>query len=193
MDAFEVDVRRAISSNKQYQAELKKLIKEQFEERKNELINQFEQHPVTAEISNEESANISNTLGGYGNLFGFLGFDQGSDPITPIKDVLKNTTKVTNISIKSSTDNVLLRYSVPDLDDFDTAAKLRWDATNWVKGIERGISGFQNFMAKSAGESGQGIQIKGKVKPFAGGANRFRNTKYMKSLINKFKSSINTL
>ncbi len=193
MKTFEADVRKAISSNKQYQAEVKKLIKGQFEERKNELINQFEQHPVTAEISNEESANISNTLGGYGNLFGFLGFDQGSDPITPIKQVLKNTTKISNISIKSSTDNILLTYSVPELDDFDSAAKLRWDATNWVKGVERGISGFQNFMSKAAGESGQGIQVKGKVKPFIGGANRFRNTKYMTSLINKFKLSINTL
>ena len=66
MKTFEADVRKAISSNKQYQAEVKKLIKGQFEERKNELINQFEQHPVTAEISNEESANISNTLGGFG-------------------------------------------------------------------------------------------------------------------------------
>jgi hypothetical protein len=48
-------------------------------------------------------------------------------------------------------------------------------------------------MAKAAGNSGQGIQIKGKIKPFTGGANRFRNTKYMSDLINKFKLSINKL
>ena len=193
MNTFEVDVRQAISSNKEYQAEVKKLIKEQFEERKTDFVNQFEKHPVTVELTNEESPNISNTLGGYGNLFGFLGFNKGSDPITPVKEILKRNTKIDHISIKSSTDNILLRYSVPDLNDFDAAAKLEWDATNWVKGIERGISGFQNFMSKSGGRSDQGIQIKGRVKPFSGATNRFQNTKYMTDLINKFRSSINKL
>lgn len=193
MNTFEADVKAAISSNKQYQAELKKIIKEQFEERKEALVENFTNHPVTKEISAEESPNISNTLGGYGNLFGFLGFDQGSDPIYPVQETLKEKTKLDHISIKTSTDSVLVRYSVPDLDDFNSSAQLEWDATNWVKGIERGISGFQNFMAKAAGKSGQGIQIKGSIKPFTGGANRFRNTKYMSDLINKFKLSINKL
>jgi len=193
MSTFEADVKAAISSNKQYQAELKKIIKEQFEERKEALVENFTNHPVTKEISAEESPNISNTLGGYGNLFGFLGFDQGSDPIYPVQETLKEKTKLDHISIKTSTDSVLVRYSVPDLDDFNSSAQLEWDATNWVKGIERGISGFQNFMAKAAGKSGQGIQTKGSIKPFTGGANRFRNTKYMSDLINKFKLSINKL
>lgn len=193
MNTFEADVKAAISSNKQYQAELKKIIKEQFEERKEALVENFTNHPVTKEISAEESPNISNTLGGYGNLFGFLGFDQGSDPIYPVQETLKEKTKLDHISIKTSTDSVLVRYSVPDLDDFNSSAQLEWDATNWVKGIERGISGFQNFMAKAAGKSGQGIQTKGSIKPFTGGANRFRNTKYMSDLINKFKLSINKL
>lgn len=193
MNTFEADVKAAISKNKEYQAELKKIIKEQFEERKQNLVENFSNHPVTKEISAEESPNISNTLGGYGNLFGFLGFDQGSDPIYPVEETLKSKTQLENISIKTSTDNVLVRYSVPDLEDFNSSAQLEWDATNWVKGIERGISGFQNFMAKAAGNSGQGIQIKGKIKPFTGGANRFRNTKYMSDLINKFKLSINKL
>jgi len=193
MNTFEADVKAAISSNKQYQAELKKIIKEQFEERKDALVENFTNHPVTKEISAEESPNISNTLGGYGNLFGFLGFDKGSDPIYPVQETLKEKTKLDHVSIKTSTDSVLVRYSVPDLDDFNSSAQLEWDATNWVKGIERGISGFQNFMAKAAGKSGQGIQTKGSIKPFTGGANRFRNIKYMSDLINKFKLSINKL
>ena len=192
-NSFEADVRLAISSNREYQRRVEELVREQFEEKKEELIKNFSQHPVTKEISNEESANISNTLGGYGNLFGFLGFDKGSDPIGPVSEVLKEKTQLEYISIKPSTDKLLIRYSTPELNDFDSAAALRWDSTNWVKGIERGISGFQNFMSKAAGKSGQGIQVKGQVKPFTGGANRFKNTKYMTDLINKFKSSINRL
>jgi hypothetical protein len=48
-------------------------------------------------------------------------------------------------------------------------------------------------MAKEAGRSGKGFQMKGKVKPFAGGINRFQNTKYMSDLINKFKSSLDKI
>lgn len=189
-DTFEIDVKQAISSNKQYQAQVKALVKQQFEDQKIELINNFNDHPVTQEISNPESPNISNTLGGYGNLYGFIGFE-GGDPTEPVEKVLSQKTKLNSISIKG--EDVTLKFTVPDLEDFDSVAALEWDTKNWVKGIEKGISGFQSFMAKEAGRSGKGIQIKGKVKPFAGGANRFQNTKYMTDLINKFKSSLNKI
>lgn len=189
-DTFEIDLKRAISSNKEYQAEVRARVKEQFEERKTQLIENFENHPVTQEISNPNSTNISNTLGGYGNLYGFLGFEE-DNPTLPVKEILSKKTKVNAVSIKK--EEVTLKFTVPDLEDFDSVAALQWDTKNWVKGIEKGISGFQSFMAKAAGRSGKGIQIKGKVKPFTGGANRFQNTKYMTDLINKFKSSLNNI
>ena len=68
-NTFEIDLKRAMSSNKVYQAEVRAIVKEQFEERKAELIENFQDHPVTQEISNPNSSNISNTLGGYGNLY----------------------------------------------------------------------------------------------------------------------------
>ena len=43
MNTFEADVKAAISKNKEYQAELKKIIKEQFEERKQNLVENFVQ------------------------------------------------------------------------------------------------------------------------------------------------------
>lgn len=189
-DTFEIDLKRAISSNKEYQAEVRAIVKEQFEERKTQLIENFDSHPITQEISNPNSANISNTLGGYGNLYGFLGFEE-DNPTLPVKEILSEKTKVNAVSIRK--EEVTLKFTVPDLEDFDSVAALEWDTKNWVKGMEKGISGFQNFMAKAAGRSGKGIQIKGKVKPFTGGANRFQNTKYMTDLINKFKSSLNNI
>ena len=189
-DTFEIDLKRAISSNKEYQAEVRAIVKEQFEERKTQLIENFDSHPITQEISNPNSANISNTLGGYGNLYGFLGFEE-DNPTLPVKEILSEKTKVNAVSIRK--EEVTLKFTVPDLEDFDSVAALEWDTKNWVKGMEKGISGFQNFMAKAAGRSGKGIQIKGKVKPFTGGANRFQNTKYMTDLINKFKSSLNKI
>lgn len=189
-DTFEIDLKIAMTSNKVYQSEVRAIVKEQFEEKKAELLNNFENHPVTQEVSNPNSSNISNTLGGYGNLYGFLGFEE-NDPVSPVKEVLYKNTKVNAVSFRN--EEVSLKFTVPDLEDFDSVAALEWDTKNWVKGIEKGISGFQSFMAKQAGRSGKGIQIKGKVKPFTGGANRFQNTKYMSDLINKFKSSLNNI
>lgn len=144
-DTFEIDLKRAISSNKEYQAEVRAIVKEQFEDRKTQLIENFDSHPITQEISNPNSANISNTLGGYGNLYGFLGFEE-DDPTLPVKEILSEKTKVNAVSIRK--EEVTLKFTVPDLEDFDSVAALEWDTKNWVKGMEKGISGFQNFMLK---------------------------------------------
>ena len=67
------------------------------EKAKAQIIAEFDSHEVTKEIQAGPSAsNSSNTLGGYGNLFTFIGFDSGSDPITPIRSLLAKS-----ISIKS--------------------------------------------------------------------------------------------
>jgi len=189
-NTFEIDLKQAISSNKQYQAQVKELVQEQFEKMKDQLLENFDDHPVTKEISNPNSSNISDTLGGYGNLYGFIGLEE-NNPALPVKEVLSQKTEIKSISIKDN--QMTLKFSVPELEDFDSAAALEWDTKNWVKGIEKGISGFQSFMAKKAGRSGKGIQIKGQVKPFVGGASTFKNTKYMTDLINKFKSSLNNI
>lgn len=187
---FNIDIKKEILSNKQFQAEAKAIIQKQFEIEKANLMAKFSTHPVTKEIEkaaeNPSTPNISNTLGGYGNLFGFLGFQQGSDPIAPVREVLNEKTKLQSIKIKSYDDKIHFTITVPEPSDFDSVAELEWDTRNWVEGIEKGISGFQNFMAVQRGRSLQGIQIKGKIKPFVGGLGTFKSVKYMSALIKDF-------
>jgi hypothetical protein len=187
--SFDNDVMKAIYSNKECQKEVKKYVKEQFNIKKTTLLVNFSTHPITQEVGNPNSSNISNTLGGYGNLYGFLGLES-ADPISPVRKVLNDLTILEKVLMDKDNGKISIQFKVPELNDFDEVAKLEWDPKNWVKGIERGLSGFQNFMAKAAGRSGKGIQIKEKVKPFVGGVNKFQNTKYMSSLINEFKKSI---
>jgi hypothetical protein len=191
---FNIDIKKEILSNRQFQAEVKAQIKEQFEIEKRSLMEKFSSHPVTKEIENASqnpnTPNISNTLGGYGNLFGFLGFHQGSDPITQVREVLDEKTKLQSIKIRSSDEKIYITISVPEPSDFDSAAALEWDTRNWVEGIEKGISGFQNFMAVQRGRSLQGIQIKGKVKPFVGGFGTFKSVKYMSALVKDFVENL---
>ena len=108
-DTFEIDLKRAISSNKVYQAEVRAIVKEQFEENKLQLIENFQDHPVTQEISNPNSSNISNTLGGYGNLYGFLGLED-DDQTSPVEEVLYNKTKVNAVSMRN--EEVTLKFTI---------------------------------------------------------------------------------
>ena len=71
----------------------RKLIKSSFLKKKSQMIADFLNHPVTQEIKGGIGAtNISGTLGGVTNLFSFIGFEQGDDPITPIVEMLQSTT-----------------------------------------------------------------------------------------------------
>lgn len=187
-DSFDQDLSKAITSNKEFRAEVRKILKENFDEKKQVFLFNFDNHPVTQEVGNPESANISNTLGGYGNLYGFLGFFQGTDPVGPVRKLIDRVTRFRGVQFRG--ENAFLKYDVPELDDFDSVAALEWDTKNWVKGIERGVSGFQSFMAEAGGRSGKGFQIKSKVTPFTGAINKFKNTKYMSRLINDFKASL---
>lgn len=197
MATFEQEVLQAVSSNKEYQREVKNLIKNSFERKKILMLKDFDQHPVTQELSSEQSSNISSTLGGYGNLFGFIGFPAGTDPIGPVEEKLKELVKLESVDFKF--DSVSIKYSAPELDDFDGVAPYRgWrEGGNWLKGIERGISGLGSFRTtlgeEEKGRSGVGFQLKGKVKSFSGGNNKFQNKKYMTSIVNNFKSSLSTI
>ena len=52
-------------------------------------------HPVTQEIeSGPNGYNQSGTLGGYGNLFSYIGFEEGMSPTEPLRRVLKKILKI---------------------------------------------------------------------------------------------------
>jgi hypothetical protein len=68
------------------------------------MIDEFKNHLITKEINNgARSANISGTLSGYGNLFSFIGFEDGQDPILPILTLIEsidiNSNKVQIFSV----------------------------------------------------------------------------------------------
>ena len=72
------------------------------------LMKNFLEHPVTMELKTGPTAsNISNTLNGEGNLFGFLGFWNGQDPTEELHDLLMRINY-----IHSSTRKNIIYYSI---------------------------------------------------------------------------------
>ena len=83
-------VNKQLSYNKPFKGEMRKKVIKTFDRSKNLLFQEFKSHPVTREIEGGPTAsNSSGTLGGYGNLFTFIGFPFGSAPTKIVEALLK--------------------------------------------------------------------------------------------------------
>jgi hypothetical protein len=157
------------------------------EEKKQEYLFEIKEHPVSKEISDGVNAsNISNTLNGEGNLYTFIGFDDGDEPIEDLIDAIEKNTRIKQISSKDGAFNFQV-YS-PSLDELTSYTPMPFEGGNsWVKGIEKGISGFSNYLYGllfSNSRSGGGIQSKNKVRRAS-----YRPTKYFSILYKSFIES----
>lgn len=181
-----IDFRQSI----EYVRELKMVVSREFTNAKEKLIDDFTNHPVTREIeAGVNSSNISNTLGGKGNLFSFIGFQSGDNPTQPIYWQLRDIA-LTSIMVKrDGTSQSYVLY--PTADDIYKATPMPWaEGRSWAEGIEKGISNLGQFLSKPTEESrsGGGIQSKNPVSSAS-----FSTTPYISALIKDFEKDINKL
>jgi hypothetical protein len=119
-------------------------LKSKAEDLREKMVDDFFNHPVTKEIDNGPDAdNTTGSLNGYGNLFSFIGFDFGTDPIAPITTLLYNT----QIDIISTSQTSYLRILMPTPEDIWNITPMpRQEGRSWAKGIESGISGLNYYL-----------------------------------------------
>ena len=159
------------------------------EKAKNIMIKEFENHLVTKEIeSGPEGYNQSGTLNGYGNLFSFIGFEEGMNPIEPVRAILNKALNVR--SIPSSHKSMMVKFIIelPSKEEVFAASPNPWAiGRSWAKGIEQGMSGFGEYLNTMSfkSRSGEGIQAQKKIR--SGG---FSNTKYLSDIINNLEKNI---
>ena len=196
--------------NRFVQKQIENLVKDQFESQKIEMIQGFLKDDISQEIKDPDLGNISKTLGGYGDLFGFIGFFEGSSPIEEVSEILFSKTELKSIKIQRiynrdargrftsgrSFVNVKVSFSVPDLDDFDETSQRvvrDYSGRNWIKGIEKGISGFNRYANYPRGESRRGVQLDGVIKNPSVSRPKLSNYKprgYVTPLIKEFIKKI---
>lgn len=164
-----------------------KIVNERIEEEKQNLIQEFSAHPVTQELeAGENASNLSGTLGGYGNLFSFIGFRIGENPTEKVKELLNKIS--VQKKVQRQNNRFIFRVNVPSKDDLITATKMPWESgRSWLFGIEQGISGLGAYLYGKFEESrsNTGIQTR---KNYSGRA--YRSTKYFTSIYNKFKNKL---
>ena len=178
-----------LNRDKDFILSRRRLVKKQFEEIKNEMLEEFNNHPVTREIeAGIDSPNISGTLNGVTNLFSFIGFEAGDKPIAPIRDLFEKTL----FRIHSGNSEVaIITFELPTSKTIFASTPLPWSVgRSWARGIERGISGLGYYLKKSQGSrSGLGIQAKKQVQKGL----KFKNTQYISFLINKYEKKFKNL
>jgi len=92
MDPDYRKIMQDLQADKEYQKEVHRIVEKEFNKIKNQYLQEFLNHPITQEIKGGiDATNTSGTLAGITNLYSFIGFDEGSDPIKPIEDLLEKS------------------------------------------------------------------------------------------------------
>lgn len=164
-------------------------IKDEVEKIKEEIIQEFEEHPISKEIEGGITAfNISNTLNGITNLYSFIGFEAGDNPLDPIRIELQKIKLKYNVNSKG---DLVFTIDFPNAKDIFNVTPMPWaTGRSWAQGIENGISGLGYYIKQvKNSRSGLGVQTKNQIRSGV----RFRNTKYISELIKKYNKKIEDL
>tara|TARA_Y100000593_G_scaffold95031_1_gene198598 strand:- start:81591 stop:82175 length:585 start_codon:yes stop_codon:yes gene_type:complete len=179
-------IRRKVVRSRKFSQAAQQRVVQNLNKAKRQIVSEFDNHPITRELEQGDGGgNISKTLGGYGNLFTFIGFNQGSDPVAAVRTLLLTIPQIRNQ--KTTGNRISFVVSVPQIEDFRAVAKMPWEGgRSWVEGVESGISGFGYYMANLFGKniksrSGSAIQSKNKVR-----TSSYRPMPYMTPMLNKF-------
>jgi len=153
---------------------------------KKNFLQDFSSHEVTVEIeAGENSENSSGTLGGYGNLFSFIGFPSGSKPTEVVKNLINKIRLIRKSYVKPERSGVLIKFNIfsPKKTEFEDSTPIPWaTGRSWLSGIERGISGLGYFISRGGiGRSEGGEQADDKIRQAS-----FRNTSYFSKMYSDF-------
>lgn len=169
--------------------QIRKYVYPIMEEARKDLVRDFHSHSITQEIKSGSSAsNTSGTLGGYGNLFSFIGFNQGDNPTIPIENILNERLNVKVRAAGSGRFKITI-INAPSAQAIFNVTPIPWaSGSSWAEGMEKGISNLGSFLYRESGirsRSGTGIQVKNKLR-----ASNLRTGSYISGLINKFLRNV---
>lgn len=146
-----------------------------------ELLEEFNNHPVTRELDS-----------GDGFLFSFIGFEEGSRPTESIRELLQRKISLSRAKVSSKNLDVVYSFNYVDEEDIfnPDVTPMPWaSGISWARGIEFGISGLGRFLRGDfkGSRSGGGIQAEENVRTAT-----YKKQSYIRRLISNFKRKIGT-
>lgn len=161
-----------------------------FHDAKQEFLDSFANDPVSLEIRQGPGLAESPTMGIAGNLFGFLGFQEGTTPIQDLYQFLDRSIKLNHRpTYNRATQTYSFQVTTPSKEDIEQVTPMEWGTgRSWVFAIESGISGINHYLFTRLAETSRstaGIQVKATLN--AGG---FTARSYLSPLLNFLKKSL---
>lgn len=181
------EVTKKVAQSVSGQKRINTVIQGKFSQEKEIFIEEFKQHEVSREItgasSNADQSNISGTLpGSPGNLFGFIGFNSGDDPVTKVVEVLNEELILRTTGHTVGEKKILINCSIREpKDSIIAASPLPFESgKSWVYGIEKGISGFGHFItgSRKKSRSTMGLQVENTIRK-----QEFQTVDYLQKLL----------
>lgn len=171
---------------------------------KKKMLQNFDNDDVTKELlegMNDPygAPNLSGTLGGaYGNLYAFLGFTNGKDPIAPLRELLDSNTVFEGYTAfrnnygkagPGSHDYYYFKVRLPDKTAIEAVTQMDWESSNsWVEAIENGLSNLSFFLSTAespVSRSQGGIQVKSEISDY-----QFQTVQYLSKIFKEFREDL---
>ena len=157
-----------------------------------EALGEFNKHVVTKELEQGNTGRGSMLLGGRGNFFGFLGFNQGEQPLEIIRDAFENHIEIRNKKgklKKAGPTSYLWEFNIniPSKTEIYSVTPLSWSSRSWVKGVERGITNYTKTIFKDSQKSRSGVALQSKQNI---GFISFRPTPYITPILDNLKKQL---
>jgi hypothetical protein len=155
-------------------------------------LNDFKTHPVVREIrGGNSSSNLSGLLGGYGNLYSYLGFTD-TEPVNSVEDKLKENIETQVKGRFFGIGRLLGRYNVevksPSIEDLEKVSAMEWSTQSWIDAVEHGVGGGGSmgyFWSKGKrGRSGGGVQTENDV------GREAETAPFMSSILERMKERV---
>jgi len=170
---------------------LRQVIEPRIQEKQEELRTKFGSHQVTVELNaGPRAGNTSGTLGGYGNLFSFIGFPAGDKPTEVISRIFKEKIKF-KVRRTGGAGKYKVTFFIPSLEEIYALTPIPWmTGKSWAKSIEEGgLTNLGQYLYSSTGFSASNSQTGIQAKNKSSGVT-FNRTPYIGQLIKDFKRSL---
>jgi hypothetical protein len=184
--------KKAFSNSKVFQNLAYGAVKKKAEGLRNKALKELDTHVVTQELEKGPSSGGSRLLGGRGNFFGFLGFYQGQQPVTIIREAFRNSIKVRNTKgklkkLSATSFSWEFDIDIPSPADIYKETPLEWSSRSWVRGVEKGITNATKtvFLDSERSRSGVALQTTRNI-----GFINFRSTPYVTEILDKLKKQL---
>ncbi len=165
--------------------QIRPIVKLDFESKKEQFLQAFDNHPVSQEIKEGPDAfsRVQSVAAAGGNLFSLLGFWNHQDPIGSLREYLNDNIVLYKTGAgKLKGNKIIFETDVqgPTLDDInsvmanDQDGKLDWNKRGFTDLLETGISGLPRYLfdltrdfSHIPSRSGPAIQAKGNLRQAA--------------------------